>query len=88
MPGAHQVENGGGRLLEDRDVQPVADGRAVALGLDQVGVLQHVEVAGHGGLGHVKPIRQVAGRHRAVAEQLEDPAANGVGQGLVELAHD
>ena len=42
---AHQAEDRGRGLLQHRDVEAIADGGPVALGLDQAGVLQDIEMA-------------------------------------------
>lgn len=56
---------------------------------DEVGVLEEVEVLGHGLAGHVEVLAE-GGEGLAVVlmQQVEQLAAAGIGQGLENVVHD
>src|SRR5215207_2624609 len=83
-----RVKQGHEGFLEDRLVQSVGQAGPRPLSLDKVCLLQHGEVAGHRGPGEVELARQLARRHRALAEERKDPAAGWIGQGLVDAVRD
>ncbi len=70
------------RLLQHRRIEPVGDGLSGLLRADEPGLAQHREVGGHGRLGDVELIAQVARAHRPLAQELEHPATGWIGQGL------
>jgi len=75
------------RLLEDRHHQPVDDGPAGFFRFDEPGLLQHREMGRHGRLGHGEVVRQLARRHRPLAQQLQHATAGWIRKRLEHLVH-
>ena len=79
--GTHPFEQVVDEVLEDGGVELVDDLLAAALGENEAGVAECAEVAGDGGPGGWEVVGDLAGRARSVAEEAEDFAAGGVGEG-------
>jgi hypothetical protein len=62
--------------------EPVEPSLGVAADLDQAGVSQHLEVAGHPGLVHADLLDQLADGLFVVANGVEDPSPGGFGDHL------
>src|SRR6185503_12470298 len=79
--GADPLEQVVDEVLEDGGVELVDDLLAAALGENEAGVAERAEVARDGGPGGREVLGDLAGRARSVAEESEDLAAGGVGEG-------
>lgn len=83
-----KLAEGEERIFQDGKLQAIGDAPAFLEGVDQPGLTQNIEVSGHGRLGHVKPIRDRARRHRPLSEQFEDLPARGIGESFENRVHE
>jgi len=82
-----QIHQEGEGFFDRRNFQPIADRLAVALGADQFGLLQRIEMAGDGRPTHVESGGDVAGRKRPLAQHGDDAPSHRMGQGLEQAVH-
>ena len=77
-------------LLGPEPVHPLAGVGGRGRGFDQTAEAQDPEVTAHRGARHSDPVGELAGASRAVAQQLDDAPAGGVGEGgerRVDVGH-
>jgi len=84
---AEQVGKAQQRFFQHRQVEPVGDAGAGLGGGHQLGITQHLEVGGQGGLAQGEAVGQFTGRHVTLAQQLQDAAPRRVAQGFEDLVH-
>jgi uncharacterized HhH-GPD family protein len=83
--GAVRLEPGV-ELPQGLDAEAVEATLGVAADLDEAGVAQHLEVAGHPGLVHPEGVDQLTHRALAAPHGIEDPAARRFGDHLEDVA--
>ena len=84
MQGGGQAEPG---FFQNRQAQPVGDGRALTLPIHETGGMKRREMTRERRAGEVEMRGDVACGHRAFAQQHEDGASGRVGEGFEYVRH-
>src|SRR5262245_26174285 len=75
------------RFLQHGQSQLVGDGRAPLVGTDETGLAQHGKMSRQRRLRYRDALGNLACSHRPLPQQLEDPAASGIGKRFEDQVH-